>query len=58
MGNLERRLERLEEQKHREHLLYEEWPLMEQIEDAFCYLKLHANSGYRTTFGAVVVFAE
>jgi hypothetical protein len=31
---------------------------MEQIEDVFCYLKLHANSGYRTTFGAVVVFAK
>jgi hypothetical protein len=53
-----RRLESLEEQGRRVHLSYEGWPLMEQIEDVFCYLKLHANSGYRTTFGAVVVFAE
>jgi hypothetical protein len=53
-----RRIESLEEQGRRVHLSYEGWPLMEQIEDVFCYLKLHANSGYRTTFGAVVVFAK
>ena len=52
------RLESLEEQGRRVHLSYERWPLVEQIEDVFCYLKLHANSGYRTTFGAVVVLAE
>ena len=53
-----RRLESPEEQGRRVHLSYEGWPLVEQIEDVFCYLKLHANSGYRTTFGAIVVFAE
>jgi hypothetical protein len=43
MGNLERRLQRLEEQMHPAHLSYEEWPLVEQIEDAFSYVKLHAR---------------
>jgi hypothetical protein len=47
MAGLERRLERLEEQMHPAHLSYEEWPLVEQIEDAFCYVKLHARWGSR-----------
>src|SRR5919112_5092298 len=47
MGSLERRLKRLEEQRHPAHLSYEEWSLVEQIEDAFCYLRLHARWGSR-----------
>jgi|SRR5215217_925687 len=47
MGSLVRRLERLEEQKHPEHLSYEEWPLVEQIEDVYSYLMLHVRWGSR-----------
>lgn len=47
MAGLERRLERLEEQMHPAHLSYADWPLVEQIEDAFCYVKLHARWGSR-----------
>ena len=43
MGSLERRLERLEEQMHPAHLSYEDWPLTDQMEDVFCYLRLHAR---------------
>jgi hypothetical protein len=42
MAGLERRLERLEEQMHPAHLSYEDWPLVDQMEDVFCYLRLHA----------------
>jgi hypothetical protein len=45
VGSLVRRLERLEEQMHPAHLSYEEWPLVNQIEDVFCYVKLHARWG-------------
>ena len=45
MGDLERRLGRLEEQISPAHLSNEDWPLVEQIEDVFCYLKLHARWG-------------
>jgi hypothetical protein len=43
VGSLERRLERLEEQMHPAHLSYEDWPLTDQMEDVFCYLRLHAR---------------
>jgi hypothetical protein len=43
MAGLERRLERLEEQMHPAHLSYEDWPLTDQMEDVFCYLRLHAR---------------
>jgi len=45
MGNLEGRLERLEEQRHPAHLSYEDWPLVDQIEDVLCYLKIHVRWG-------------
>ena|SRR5215216_6835607 len=47
MAGIERRLERLEEQMHPAHLSFEDWPLVDQIEDAFCYLRLHARWGSR-----------
>ena len=47
MGSLERRLKRLEEQMHAAPFSYEGWHLVEQIEDAFCYLRLHARWGSR-----------
>ena len=31
------------EQMHPAHLSYEDWPLVDQMEDAFCYLRLHAR---------------
>jgi hypothetical protein len=43
VGSLERRLERLEEQMHPAHLSYEDWPLTDQMEDVFCYLRLHVR---------------
>jgi hypothetical protein len=47
VGSLERRLERLEQQMHPAHLSYEDWPLTDQMEDVFCYLRLHARWGSR-----------
>ena len=47
MESLGSRLKRLEEQMHPAHFSYEDWPLVEQIEDAFCYLRLHARWGSR-----------
>jgi hypothetical protein len=43
MGGLGKRLERLEEQMHPAHLSYEDWPLVDQMEDVFCYLRLQAR---------------
>jgi hypothetical protein len=43
VGSLGRRLERLEEQMHPAHLSYEDWPLVDQMEDVFCYLRLHVR---------------
>ena len=47
MGSLGKRLERLEEQMQPTHVSNEDWPLIDQIEDAYCYLKLHARWGSR-----------
>jgi hypothetical protein len=43
--SLERRLERLEEQTRSTDLSYDDWPLVEQVEDALCYVKLHMRWG-------------
>ena len=45
MGGLERRLKRLEQETLAAHQEHEDWPLADQIEDAFCYLKIHAGFG-------------
>jgi hypothetical protein len=47
MGGLGRKLDKLEERMYPAHVSYEEWPLIDQIEDAYCYLKLHARWGSR-----------
>ena len=45
MGSLERRIGRLEQETLAARQEYEDWPLVNQIEDAFCYVKLHASFG-------------
>jgi len=49
MGSLKRRLERLEEQMRPAHLSYEDCPLVNQMEDVFCYVKMHARWGSRAS---------
>jgi hypothetical protein len=47
VGDLEKRIERLEEERLSAYRQHEDWPLVDQIEDAFCYVKLHARWGSR-----------